>query len=217
MPMPGQMSCGHYGCGEEFAFQPRPAHVEGSRPHDGRGNSHRNRFRLPLRSPLVALGLSAALLLAISADASHAGERVTFEDTGIARGTIVIHTTERRLFLLLGSGKAMAYPVGVGRADRQWTGLSSITGKYVRPNWAPPAAVKRDSPNLPDMIPGGAPNNPLGVAALTLAGGEYAIHGTNRPNSVGGFVSYGCIRMTNEDVVDLYDRVRVGTPVMVQR
>ena len=146
-----------------------------------------------------------------------AGERVAFDAGEAARGSIVVRTGERRLYLVLGEGRAVAYRIGVGRADRQWTGASSITGKYVRPNWAPPAAVKRDRPGLPEMIPGGAPNNPLGVAAMTLAGGEYAIHGTNRPGSIGGFVSYGCIRMLNEDVVDLYDRVRVGTPVLVTR
>ena len=146
-----------------------------------------------------------------------AGERISFDGGDALPGTIVIRTTERRLYLVLGGGMALRYPVGVGRADRQWVGASEITGKYVRPNWAPPAAVKRDKPNLPDMIPGGAPNNPMGVAAMTLAGGEYAIHGTNVPNSVGGFVSYGCIRMFNEDIIDLYDHVRVGTPVIVTR
>ena len=77
--------------------------------------------------------------------------------------------------------------------------------------------VKRDNPNLPRIIPGGAPNNPMGVAALVLRGGEYAIHGTNRPGSVGHFVSYGCIRMYNRDVLDLMQRVYVGTPVLVTR
>ncbi|GGD16343.1 L,D-transpeptidase [Aureimonas glaciei] len=149
--------------------------------------------------------------------AAAAREPVGFDSAGALPGTIVIRTTERRLYLVLGEGRALSYPVGVGRADRQWTGLSAITGKYVRPNWAPPAAVKRDRPSLPDMIPGGAPNNPMGVAAMTLAGGEYAIHGTNSPKSIGGFVSYGCIRMFNEDIIHLYDRVRVGTPVLVTR
>ena len=80
-----------------------------------------------------------------------------------------------------------------------------------------PAEVKRDKPSLPDVIAGGSPRNPMGAAALTLNGGDYAIHGTNRPGSVGGFVSYGCIRMHNRDIVDLYGRVSVGTPVIVVR
>jgi lipoprotein-anchoring transpeptidase ErfK/SrfK len=169
-------------------------------------------FPYPAKAALIA-GFCTFFLVSIST----AGERIAFDDAGLSRGTIVVRTAERRLYLVLGAGKAIAYPVGVGRADRQWTGASSITGKHVRPNWAPPTAIRRDRPDLPDMIPGGTPNNPLGVAAMTLAGGEYAIHGTNRPGSVGGFVSYGCIRMTNEDVVDLYDRVRVGAPVLVVR
>ena len=92
-----------------------------------------------------------------------------------------------------------------------------IDGKYLRPDWSPPVAVKRDKPALPDVIAGGSPRNPMGEATLTLSGGEYAIHGTNVPGSVGGFVSYGCIRMYNHDIVDLYGRVRVGTPVVVTR
>ena len=75
--------------------------------------------------------------------------------------------------------------------------------------------MKRDNPSIPDVIPGGSPSNPMGVAAMTLAGGEYAIHGTNRPNSVGGYVSYGCVRMYNQDISDLFNRVEVGTPVIV--
>jgi len=118
---------------------------------------------------------------------------------------------------VLGQGRAMAYPVGVGRAGRQWAGKSFIDSKRIKPAWGPPPDIKREHPNLPDVIPGGSPKNPMGAAALTLSGGEYAIHGTNNPGSVGGFVSYGCIRMYNQDITDLYDRVSVGTPVIVTR
>jgi len=111
---------------------------------------------------------------------------------------------------------AVTYPVGVGRAGRQWAGMSYVTGKYSYPAWSPPAAVRHDKPNLPNVIPGGSAGNPMGVAAMTLAGGEYAIHGTNQPSSIGHFVSYGCIRMFNEDIEDLYGRVSVGTRVVVQ-
>lgn len=130
-------------------------------------------------------------------------------------GTIVIKTSERRLYLILDQGHAVRYPVGVGKPGKQWAGTTRIDGKYRQPAWAPPAEVKRDNPRIPDVIPGGSPSNPMGVAAMTLAGGEYAIHGTNRPGSVGGFVSYGCVRMYNEDITDLYQRVSVGTPVVV--
>jgi len=132
-------------------------------------------------------------------------------------GTIVVRTGERRLYLVTAEGQALRYVIGVGRIGKQWSGTSFIDGKYIRPAWSPPAEIRRDKPSLPDVIPGGAPNNPMGAAALTLAHGEYAIHGTNRPESVGGFVSYGCIRMYNKDVIDLFDRVSVGTTVVVTR
>ena len=85
----------------------------------------------------------------------------------------------------------------------------------MRPAWSPPAEVKRDNPRLPSVIAGGSPHNPMGAGALTLSRGQYAIHGTNRPDSIGRFASYGCIRMHNQDIVDLFGRVSVGTPVMV--
>ena len=129
----------------------------------------------------------------------------------------MVSTTQRRLYLMLGNGQAMRYPVGVGRAGKQWSGTSHIDGKYRYPAWSPPAEVRRDNPRLPDVIPGGSPRNPMGVAAMTLSGGEYAIHGTNAPGSIGGYVSYGCIRMFNQDISDLFDRVSVGTQVVVTR
>lgn len=134
-----------------------------------------------------------------------------------APGTIIVKTNERKLYLVVEPGQAVRYTVGVGKAGKQWQGVTKIDGKYRNPAWSPPAEVKRDVPSIPDVIPGGSPHNPMGVAAMTLAGGEYAIHGTNRPNSIGGFVSYGCIRMLNTDISDLYERVRVGATVVVTR
>ena len=148
--------------------------------------------------------------------AAEAREVVAFNDRA-APGTIIVRTKERRLYLVLGQGRALRYTVGVGRVGRQWTGMSFIEGKYIEPAWSPPPDVRRDMPHLPDVIPGGSPRNPMGYAALTLDGGTYAIHGTNDPKSIGGFVSYGCIRMHNRDVADLFQRVGVGTPVMVTR
>ena len=110
----------------------------------------------------------------------------------------------------------MRYPVGVGRIGKQWSGVGYITGKYTNPSWMPPADIRRDKPHLPPIIPGGSPENPMGVAAMTLSGGEYAIHGTNQRNSIGHFVLYGCIRMFNEDIQDLYRRVGIGAQVVVQ-
>ena len=133
-----------------------------------------------------------------------------------APGTIVVKTKERRLYLIINQDRAVRYPVGVGKAGKQWAGTAEIEGKYRDPAWAPPADVKHDNPRIADVIAGGSPSNPMGVAAMTLSGGgQYAIHGTNRPGSVGRFVSYGCIRMYNDDITDLYQRVSIGTPVVV--
>ena len=132
---------------------------------------------------------------------------------GYAAGTVVVRTSERSLYYVLGNGQAVRYTVGVGRAGKQWSGTAIINGKYLHPAWTPPVEIKHDKPNLPDVIPGGSGRNPMGAAALTLSQGEYAIHGTNNPASIGGFVSYGCIRMYNADILDLYGRVGFGTPV----
>jgi len=170
------------------------------------------------RSRILVACAAAAGLLAIAAvpQAALASANVVAFG-GYAPGTIVVKTNERRLYLVVDGEHALRYPVGVGKAGKQWQGTSHIDGKYVRPAWSPPAEVKRDKPSLPDVIAGGTPQNPMGVAAMTLAGTEYAIHGTNMPGSIGGFVSYGCIRMYNQDIVDLFDRVSVGTTVVVTR
>lgn len=170
-------------------------------------------MRIFRRSPMAALAISAILCLHAH-PASAAAEQVAF--TGdYAPGTIVVHTGERMLYLVLDRSQAIRYPVGVGRIDWQWTGATFIDGKYESPNWAPPPEIRRAQPELPDLIPGGSPANPMGAAAMTLAGGANAIHGTNAPASIGGFVSYGCIRMFNDDILDLYQRVGVGTVVVV--
>jgi lipoprotein-anchoring transpeptidase ErfK/SrfK len=161
----------------------------------------------------VAAGVSC---LFVASHPTSAREIVHFRAEAPA-GTIVVRTAERRLYYVLGDGRAIRYPVGVGRAGKQWSGVTRIDGKYLRPAWSPPPEIRRDKPSLPSVIPGGSPRNPMGEAALTLSGGAYAIHGTNAPGSIGGFVSYGCIRMHNRDVVDLYGRVGIGTPVVVTR
>jgi lipoprotein-anchoring transpeptidase ErfK/SrfK len=170
------------------------------------------------RSRFLAACSAAVCLVAVTAAPPAArahGNVVAF--AGYATGTIVVKTNERRLYLVVDAQHAISYPVGVGKAGKQWQGTSRIDGKYVKPAWSPPAEVKRDKPSLPDVIPGGTPQNPMGVAAMTLAGTEYAIHGTNMPGSIGGFVSYGCIRMYNQDISDLFERVSVGTAVVVVR
>ncbi len=164
----------------------------------------------------VALAATIGACLLITTEAQARPDVVDFQGN-YSPGTIVVKTNERHLYLVLDPGHAVRYPVGVGKAGKQWAGVTQIEGKYRNPAWSPPAEVKRDKPSIPDVIPGGSPRNPMGVAAMTLAGGEYAIHGTNVPNSVGGFVSYGCIRMLNDDISDLYQRVSVGTTVVVSR
>ena len=164
----------------------------------------------------MRLALAVAAALSLTAFHASARELVPFE-TSIAPGTVVIRTAERRLYYVRGDGTALRYRVAVGKPGKQWFGEARIDGKYVKPAWAPPGEVKRDNPRLPDVIPGGAPNNPMGVRALTLDRDEYAIHGTNRPESIGTYASYGCIRMLNADILDLYDQVAVGTRVVVER
>ena len=159
------------------------------------------------------LGTSLFVFGLVLSTAVQAREVVSFN--GYSSGTVVVKTNERRLYYVLDSGKAIRYPVGVGRRGQAWSGTAMISGKYLKPGWRPPADIKRDKPSLPDLIPGGTPGNPMGAAALTLSFGEYAIHGTNNPASVGGFVSYGCIRMYNQDILDLYERVSYGTTVVV--
>jgi lipoprotein-anchoring transpeptidase ErfK/SrfK len=167
---------------------------------------------------LLSAALAAAVMgsLASAPQAAQAHGAVVAAPASVSAGTIVVRTSERRLYYGLGGGRAVAYPVGVGRAGKQWSGTSYINGKYIRPDWAPPSVVRADHPGLPNVVKGGSPRNPMGVAAMSLAGGEYAIHGTNQPGSIGHFVSYGCIRMFNEDIKDLYERVSVGTEVVVQ-
>ena len=169
-------------------------------------------------SKRIAMALAATIGAGLFVTAAQARpEVVPVNGIEYSPGTIVIKTNERRLYLILDDGHAMRYPIGVGKAGKRWAGVTRIDGKYRNPAWSPPAEVKHDHPSIPNVIPGGTPQNPMGVAAMTLEGGEYAIHGTNVPNSVGGFVSYGCIRMYNADITDLYSRVSVGTKVVVKQ
>ncbi len=131
-------------------------------------------------------------------------------------GTIVISTVERRMYYVLGDGKAIRYGVGVGRPGFEWSGSKTITRKAEWPDWRPPAQMLRRRPDLPRYMPGG-PDNPLGARALYLGSSLYRIHGSNEPETIGQAVSSGCIRMLNDDVVDLYERVKVGTRVVVVR
>ncbi|KQU50417.1 hypothetical protein ASG72_17560 [Bosea sp. Leaf344] len=133
-----------------------------------------------------------------------------------APGTIVVNTQERRLYLVMPDGKAMRYGVGVGRPGFDWAGSQSITRKAEWPSWTPPSQMLKRRPDLPRFMPGG-PENPMGARALYLGSTLYRIHGSNEPETIGQAVSSGCIRMLNDDVIDLYERVKVGTRVVVAR
>ena len=166
----------------------------------------------------TALFVTFVLLWAVlAAVVAHSATRGIVNFSGFDPGTIVVKTGERHLYYVIDRQRALRFPVGVGRKGKAWTGTARVEGKYVEPSWAPPDEILRDHPDMPKLIKGGAEDNPMGAAALTLRGGEYAIHGTNNPASIGGFVSYGCIRMLNDDITDLYGRVSVGTTVVVTR
>jgi lipoprotein-anchoring transpeptidase ErfK/SrfK len=135
-------------------------------------------------------------------------------DTREAPGTIVIDTGNTALYYILGQGRAMRYGVGVGREGFTWSGVQTITRKAEWPDWYPPAEMIARQPYLPRFVAGG-PGNPLGARAMYLGASAYRIHGTNDPSTIGKFVSSGCIRLTNEDVADLFSRVDVGAKVVV--
>jgi len=129
-------------------------------------------------------------------------------------GTIVIDTPHTFLYYVLGDGKAIRYGIGVGRQGFTWSGTRQVVRKAEWPDWYPPPEMIARQPYLPRMI-GGGPGNPLGARAMYIGGTEYRIHGTNDPSSIGKFMSSGCIRLTNEDVEDLYNRVQIGAKVIV--
>jgi lipoprotein-anchoring transpeptidase ErfK/SrfK len=131
-------------------------------------------------------------------------------------GTIIIATSERHLYLVQPGGRALRYGIGVGRDGFQWQGLVNITRKAEWPDWVPPPEMIERQPYLPRFMAGG-PGNPLGARAMYLGTTVYRIHGTNRPDTIGTKVSSGCFRLVNGDVADLYDRVPVGTKVVIRQ
>jgi lipoprotein-anchoring transpeptidase ErfK/SrfK len=169
----------------------------------------------PLSSKIAALLFAALVACPVAVSSAKAAELVAFA-ANYAPGTIIISKSQKKLYFTLGNGEAIRYPVAVGLPGKAWLGPARVDGKYVEPAWSPPAEVKHDNPRIPDVIAGGSPGNPMGARALTLDRDEIAIHGTTAAmrKSVGTAASYGCIRMYNEDVIDLYQRVAVGTPVV---
>ncbi len=131
------------------------------------------------------------------------------------KGEIIVSFTDRRLYFISAPGEAISYPIAVPREQSRWEGVTKVTDKRVNPSWTPTPTMIAENPRLPRWVPGGHPMNPLGVRALYLGSSTYRIHGTDAPWTIGTAVSKGCIRMYNEDVLDLYPRASVGTKVTV--
>ncbi|MHA1164101.1 MAG: L,D-transpeptidase [Alphaproteobacteria bacterium] len=130
-------------------------------------------------------------------------------------GTIIVSIGDARLYKIQAGGKAISYPIAIPSGDAFWSGVEPVTRKAVNPRWTPTASMRKENPALPPFVKGGDPRNPLGVRALYLGSTLYRIHGTDAPQLIGRSVSRGCIRMYNEDVIDLYNRTAVGTKVVV--
>lgn len=156
------------------------------------------------------LTFAAAALAWLAGKAAEAREIVPLAGYQYGAGSVVISTSARTLYYVLGNGQAIRYPVGVGKAGMAWHGRAWVASKFIRPAWSNPPEFGGGP-----RIPGGDPRNPMGAAVLGLDHGNYAIHGTNDPSSIGGYVSHGCIRMHNEDILDLYRRVPIGANVYV--
>ncbi len=163
------------------------------------------------RQPLILFDQAPA-----KPQASPIPRTVVAAPSGHSPGTIVVSTAERRLYLVQGDGTALKYGIGVGRVGFTWAGTTAVSMKREWPDWRPPAQMLKRRPDLPRYMKGGL-DNPLGARAMYLGSTLYRIHGSNEPETIGQAVSSGCFRMTNEDVIDLYSRVRVGTRVVVTR
>ena len=175
-----------------------------------------DRYQEPAASSAAALeSREDPLELSGAPQASAPPRELVPYDGGYPPGTIVVSTQERRLYYVLPGNLAIRYCVGVGRPGFTWTGIRTVAMKREWPSWQPPREMLRRRPDLPRFLQGG-PDNPLGARAMYLGGTLYRIHGSNEPNTIGQAVSSGCIRMSNDDVVDLYDRVKVGARVIVQ-
>lgn len=131
------------------------------------------------------------------------------------KGTIVVSFGDRRLYFVTGKNSAISYPIAIPKSEARWSGVTTVSHKSVNPTWTPTASMRQENPRLPAYVPGGHPRNPLGVRALYLGSTTYRIHGTDAPWLIGQEVSHGCIRMHNEDVIDLYPRAQVGAKVIV--
>ena len=174
----------------------------------------------------AALGLAAACAAVALTPATASAQSIFFDWNGGSRqvvqmsptmqpGQIIVSFGDRRLYHVLGRGQAVSYPIAVPREQSRWEGTTNVSMKKANPSWTPTPTMRKENPTLPTYVPGGHPRNPLGVRALYLGSSAYRIHGTDAPWTIGQPVSKGCIRMYNEDVLHLYDKVGVGTKVTV--
>ena len=173
-------------------------------------------FYMPPAGMTLTEGTSTnGLMLEVSTrlDAKYLRQVVRYE-TSERSGVLVVDTRNHFLYFTLGGGKALRYGIGVARDGFEWSGTHQITRKAEWPSWTPPAEMLKRRPDLPRFMEGG-PDNPLGARALYIGSTLYRIHGTNEPWSIGQNVSSGCIRMINDDVIDLYSRVKIGSKVVV--
>ncbi len=203
-PRGGAMSARPVRSGALYNIASEPDPLPGLEPQE--------RLQAPGRTRQASLG--GAYTLEREIPAEYRRQSVSYAGPHGA-GTVVIDTEQKFLYLIEGGGRATRYGIGVGRPGFEWAGVKSITRKAEWPAWTPPQQMLRRRPDLPRHMVGG-PENPLGARAMYLGSSLYRIHGTNEPHTIGQAVSSGCIRMTNEDVTDLYERVRVGTRVIVR-
>lgn len=143
------------------------------------------------------------------------GRQVVRFSPQYAPGQVIVSFGDRRAYFISKTGEAISYPIAIPREQSRWQGVTSVTNKRINPSWTPTAEMRRENPRLPNWVPGGHPMNPLGVRALYLGSSTYRIHGTDAPWTIGSAVSKGCIRMYNQDVIDLYPRVNSGAKVTV--
>ena len=183
---------------------------------------------MTIKTHLTRLAVAAALMApaVLAAPSSASAQSIFYDWNGgtrqsvavgpqLAPGQIIVSFGDRRLYHVVARGRAVSYPIAIPREQSRWEGTTSVSMKRINPSWTPTPTMRQENPTLPTYVPGGHPRNPLGVRALYLGSSSYRIHGTDAPWTIGQPVSKGCIRMFNEDVLDLYGKINVGTKVVV--
>ena len=199
---------------DPFGTSDDDGYEEQAQPYGYQGTPSRDPYGYGQRQGAYAPGYGQGVQAVPQAQVQPIPREIVAFDGAYKPGTIVVSTAERRLYFVMPGGEAIRYGVGVGRPGFTWSGVKTVTMKKEWPSWTPPAAMLARRPDLPRYMAGGV-ENPLGARAMYIGSTEYRIHGSNEPDTIGQAVSSGCIRMTNEDVTDLYERVKVGAKVVV--